>query len=68
MGERRIHVIVENPDRVASGVATMTLDGAKLESNRICVNPKTVGTHEVHVRLGSSALGRQEQQLLASGG
>ena len=68
LGERSIHIVVENPDRVASGVATMTLDGVKLESNRMCVDPNTVGTHEIHVRLGSSTLGRQNLQLLASGG
>jgi cyclic beta-1,2-glucan synthetase len=52
LGERCIHLVIENPDRVARGVATMTLDGAILDSNRICVDPSTAGTHEVRVRLG----------------
>lgn len=53
LGEQCIHIVVENPDRVAHGVATMTLDGAMLDSNRICVDPNATGTREVHVQLGS---------------
>jgi cyclic beta-1,2-glucan synthetase len=53
LGEKCVHFVIENPDRVAGGVARMTLDGATLDSNRICLDPHGTGTHEVHVRLGS---------------
>jgi hypothetical protein len=56
-----VHVVVENPDGVASGVASITLDGAPLASHRVSLDPETAGTHEVHVQLGSavaSALSR----------
>jgi cyclic beta-1,2-glucan synthetase len=56
LGKQRVHIVVENPDRVASGVATMTLDGAALDSNRIRLDPDVEGVHEVRVRLGSQAL------------
>jgi len=53
LGKRDIHIVIENPDHVATGVARMTLDGALLDSNLICVDANTLGTHEVQVRLGS---------------
>jgi cyclic beta-1,2-glucan synthetase len=53
LGRQHVHVVVENPDGVASGVASMILDGAALGSHHVCVNPDVPGTHEVHVRLGS---------------
>lgn len=52
LGKRIVHVVVENPDGVATGVAAMTLDGAKLDTGRIGLDPSTMGTHEVYVRLG----------------
>ena len=55
VGEREIHVVVENPDRVATGVATMTLDDARLDSNLVRLDPNATGTHEVRVRLGATA-------------
>jgi cyclic beta-1,2-glucan glucanotransferase len=55
LAEHDIHFVVENPDQVARGVASITLDGSKLESNRISLDPKAAGKHEVHVRLGSNA-------------
>jgi cyclic beta-1,2-glucan synthetase len=57
LGKQRVHVVVENPDRVASGVAAMTLDGAVLDANRIRLDPSVEGVHEVRVRLGSQAIG-----------
>ncbi len=54
-GKRTVHVVVENPDRVGTGVATMTLDGVALEGNRIDLDPNTMGTNEVRVRLGRRA-------------
>jgi cyclic beta-1,2-glucan synthetase len=52
VGKQRIHVVVENPEHVATGVGTMTLDGVSLDSNRVCVDPNAAGDHEVHVQLG----------------
>lgn len=56
IGRQRVHIVVENPDRLATGVASMTLDGVALESNQIQLDPCAAGAHEVHVRLGSHAL------------
>jgi cyclic beta-1,2-glucan synthetase len=55
IGEQRLHIVIENPDRVSTGVAAVTLDGATLDSNRISVDPSSTRAHEVHVRLGSTA-------------
>ena len=53
LGQHRIHVVVDNPDGVASGVAMMTLDGAPLLTHRVTLDPDLPGTHEVHVQLGA---------------
>ena len=53
-GAQTIHIVIENPDRVASGVATITLDGTKLESSEIRVDAGATGTREVRVRLGKA--------------
>jgi cyclic beta-1,2-glucan synthetase len=55
LGKQTLHVVVENPDSVASGVATVSLDGARLESSRIPLDPNTPGEHEVRVRLGGGS-------------
>jgi cyclic beta-1,2-glucan synthetase len=55
VGERQVHVVVENPDKVATGVATMTLDDMPLDSNLVRLEPSGAGTHEVRVRLGNAA-------------
>ena len=52
VGNKCVHVVIENPEHVASGVAAMTLDGHLLDSRRICVDPTQGGVHEVRVRLG----------------
>ncbi len=54
VGARQVHVVVENPDGVARGVATITLDGTPLVSNRVPLDPSVAGDHEVYVRLGES--------------
>jgi cyclic beta-1,2-glucan synthetase len=56
LGAQRIHVIVENPDAVGTGVAAVTLDGAPLDSNRVRLDPGIAGEHEVRVRLGKELL------------
>ena len=38
-GQQVVHVVVENPDRVASGVATLAVDGARIAGNRIPPGP-----------------------------
>jgi cyclic beta-1,2-glucan synthetase len=53
LGAQQIHVVVENPEGVSTGVARITLDGTELQSNRIGLDPSVAGEHEVHVRLGS---------------
>jgi len=57
IGRQRVHIVVENPDHLATGVAAMTLDGVALASNRLALDPTATGEHEVHVRLGSHAMG-----------
>ncbi|MGZ6143444.1 MAG: GH36-type glycosyl hydrolase domain-containing protein, partial [Myxococcales bacterium] len=44
-----LHVVVENPGGVSRGVASITLDGAPLQSSLVPLAP---GRHEVRVRLG----------------
>lgn len=52
VGKKVVHVVVDNPDNVATGVAAMTLDGVKLNAGRIQLDPSTLGPHELRVRLG----------------
>ena len=52
-GAGEIHVVVENPDAVSSGVAEVTLDGTPVASNRIVLESRAEGRHEVRVRLGA---------------
>lgn len=53
LGESRVHVTVENPDHVATGLATLTLDGAVLASNLIELDAAGTDLHEVRIRLGA---------------
>ena len=55
VGARHVHVVVENPDAVSRGVATLTLDGVPIASNRLPLDPSVSGEHEVRVRLGENA-------------
>jgi len=53
VGAEEVHVVVENPDAVSRGIASITLNGAPLDSNRIHADATaTKGPHEVRVRLG----------------
>ncbi|MEQ8516027.1 MAG: hypothetical protein RIC38_10520 [Chromatocurvus sp.] len=50
-----VHIVVENPDRVSRGIASITLDGTPLESNRINTSlVSSGGTNEVRIRLGEA--------------
>jgi cyclic beta-1,2-glucan synthetase len=52
-GEGEVHVVVENPDGVSSGVARMTVDGVEVESKRVRLDAGVGnGLREVRVRLG----------------
>jgi len=53
VGLRTLHVVVDNSAHGAAGT-TITLDDVMLDSNLVSVDPTTPGTHEVHVRLGST--------------
>jgi hypothetical protein len=52
LGQATVHVVVDNPDGVCSGVATMSLDGVKVADGRIDVDQTAQRAYEVHVRLG----------------
>jgi cyclic beta-1,2-glucan synthetase len=54
IGRQRVHIVVENPDRVATGVGCITLDGVALESNHVRLEPGESGVREVRVCLGPS--------------
>jgi cyclic beta-1,2-glucan synthetase len=53
MGTQELHIVVENPDAVGRGIAVVTLNGARSDSNRIHLDPSVLDTHEVYVRLGA---------------
>jgi cyclic beta-1,2-glucan synthetase len=48
----QVHVLVDNPDHVANGIALLTLDGASLSSNVIELPLNGAATHQLRVRLG----------------
>lgn len=55
VGDSEIHIVVENPNAVSRGIASITLDGVRLESNRLDLNATSAhATYEVLVRLGNS--------------
>lgn len=53
-GDAEYRIAVENPDGVCGGVASVVLDGRRLDSSRIPLEDDG-RTHEVKVRLGSGA-------------
>jgi cyclic beta-1,2-glucan synthetase len=55
LGRQKIHIVVSNPARVSRGVSRMTLDGAVLPDQRVTLDPRLEGTHEVQVELGEAA-------------
>jgi cyclic beta-1,2-glucan synthetase len=57
LGGQEVHVVVENPDGMSTGVAQITLDGTPLETNLVRLEPTSAGTHEVRVRLGIAKAG-----------
>jgi cyclic beta-1,2-glucan synthetase len=65
LGAQHVHVVVENPDAVSRGIATITLDGSPQGSNRIRLDPALTGKHEVRVRLGLCGQGASPADLKA---
>ena len=59
LGQRQIHITVDNPDHVAKGLALLTLDGLPISSNVIALDPNVAGTHELHVQLGAASPDRR---------
>ncbi|MDZ4729594.1 MAG: glucoamylase family protein [Xanthomonadales bacterium] len=56
VGAEEVHIVVENPHAVSRGVASITLNGTPLASNRIeSAAISTGGPHEVWLRLGSES-------------
>ncbi|MEO7329810.1 MAG: glycosyl transferase [Minicystis sp.] len=68
VGAGEVHITVENPDAVSRGIASITLDGVPLVSNRVDPGATAAkGPHEVRVRLGvpgSQRALREGDQLL----
>jgi cyclic beta-1,2-glucan synthetase len=61
------HIVVENPDRVSSGVACVELDGTKLAPGETHVGLTDDGrTHEVRVILGAQAAGDGSSHVTAT--
>ena len=52
VGRQRVHVVVANPHRVARGIASMILDGVRLDSSFVPVAADATGDHELVVELG----------------
>jgi len=53
VGHETLHVVVDNPERVSSGVTDMTVDGAPVDSNGVQLSPGETRAREVRVRLGA---------------
>jgi cyclic beta-1,2-glucan synthetase len=54
-GAQEVHVVVDNPEGVSSGIAEASLDGAPFDSDRVPIDPSGAGRREVYVRLGARA-------------
>ncbi len=52
-GKQEIHVVVENPEAVSTGIAVLTVDGTIATSTRIPLDPGASNRREVLVRLGA---------------
>jgi cyclic beta-1,2-glucan synthetase len=57
-GAQRIHIVVDNPDHVSTGIAAMTLDGAPLDGPIIPLGSLggAPGTRELRIRMGRHAV------------
>jgi cyclic beta-1,2-glucan synthetase len=52
LAERVIHVTVENPDGVSTGITSMTIDGIATDGNTVRLDPQALGgTTEIEVRI-----------------
>jgi cyclic beta-1,2-glucan synthetase len=59
-GKQNFHVVVENPDGVARGVARLTLDGVTHHSGRVPLDLGATSKHEVLVRMGAGSRRMEE--------
>lgn len=66
LGKTQVHVVVDNPDHVANGIALLTLDGKPLSSNVIELPLNGVATHELRVRLGERPATQQHERISSS--
>ena len=55
LGEQEIHVVVENPEHVSTGVRSLSLDRRELDSCWLALDPGAKGRAELRVRLGAGA-------------
>jgi cyclic beta-1,2-glucan synthetase len=55
-GDRVLHIVVENPQRVAFGIATITMDGLALVSHTIGFAGTHKAEHEIRIVLGFPTL------------
>ncbi len=67
LGGQTIHIVVDNPDRVSTGIATMTMDGAEVGTNCLQIPPDADGMREVHVRLGAGRAGASDRVASRAG-
>lgn len=59
VGDAQLHVVVQNPNAVSQGIASITLNGVELDSNRVDINEtKAKAPYEVLVRLGDPKIQR----------
>ncbi len=66
--EQEVHIIVENPNGVAKGIVSMTLDGQKIEGPLVPLDATTPGTRELRIILGSPPMLARRTDDSASGG
>ena len=57
MGAQRVHVVVDNSGGAGHGVRSVTLDGVRVDSNRLSLASGASGDREVRVVLGTEAAG-----------
>ena len=66
IGLQTVHVVVDNPDGVSSGVGSITVDGVPVDSNRIPLSPGETRDREVRIRLGVPCTERASQPATAT--
>lgn len=62
VGSETLHVVVDNPEGVSSGVRSMTVDGAEVDSNGVRLSPGETRAREIRVRLGAPRTAHESGQ------